>query len=71
MKSNWLGRRSPRVTVALTIGLYLLMVPVFWSSKGTYGIFALLPVTTISLLYGSGRGAQAGAAALAFNVVVA
>lgn len=70
MKPNWLGRRSPRATVALTIGLYLLMVPVFWSSKGTYGIFALLPVTTIGLLYGSARGAQAGAAAFALNVVV-
>ncbi len=70
MRSNWLGRMSPRVTVALTVGIYVLMVPVFWNTKGTYGIFALLPVTTIGLLYGSARGAQAGAAAFAVNVAV-
>lgn len=46
------------------------MVPVFWNTKGTYGIFALLPVTTIGLLYGSNRGAKAGAAAFGLNVVV-
>jgi signal transduction histidine kinase len=46
------------------------MVPVFWHTKGTYGIFALLPVTTIGLLYGSARGAQAGATAFALNVVL-
>jgi signal transduction histidine kinase len=61
---------SPRVTVALTVGIYVLMVPVFWNTKGTYGIFALLPVTTVGLLYGSVRGAQAGAAAFAVNVAV-
>ncbi len=70
MESSWLGRRSPRVTVAATVVLYFLMVPVFWHTKGTYGIFALLPVTTIGLTYGSARGAQAGAAAFAFNVVL-
>ena len=56
--------------MALTVGLYVLMVPVFWHTKGTYGIFALLPVTTIGLLYGSKRGAQAGAVAFAVNVAL-
>ncbi|MDX2345090.1 MAG: HAMP domain-containing sensor histidine kinase [Acidimicrobiia bacterium] len=70
MQSNWLGRRSPRVTVALSVAVYVLMVPVFWQTKGTYGIFALLPVTTISLLYGRRRGALAGATAFAVNVAV-
>ena len=70
MESNWLGRRSPRATAALAVAVYLLMVPVFWQSKGTYAIFALLPVTTIGLLFGSLRGAQAGAAAFVLNVIV-
>lgn len=70
MESNWLGRRSPRVMATLSVAVYVLMVPVFWHTKGTYGIFALLPVMTISLLYGSKRGAQAGAAAFALNVAL-
>ncbi len=67
---NWLASRSPRVVAALSVGVYVVMVPVFWQSKGTYGIFALLPVATIGLLYGSSRGAQAGAAAFALNVAL-
>ena len=70
MEPNWLGRKSPRVTAALSVAVYLLMVPVFWHSKGTYGIFALLPVTTIGLLYGKSRGALAGAAAFGLNVAL-
>lgn len=70
MNSKWLRRPSPQVTAALSVAVYVLMVPVFWQSKGTYGIFALLPVTTIGLLYGSKRGAQAGAAAFAMNVAL-
>lgn len=70
MRSNWFSRLSPAVTVALTVGVYLAMVPVFWHTKGTYGIFALLPVTTIGLLYGSKRGAEAGAAAFLLNVIL-
>ena len=70
MRSNWFSRLSPAVTVALTVAVYLAMVPVFWHTKGTYGIFALLPVTTIGLLYGSKRGAEAGAAAFLLNVIL-
>ena len=70
MEAKWLSSRSPRVTAALTIAIYLVTIPIFWHTKGVYGIFALLPVTTIGLLYGSSRGTQAGAAAFAFNVII-
>ncbi|MCP3999044.1 MAG: HAMP domain-containing histidine kinase [bacterium] len=70
MGTKWLSSQSPRATAALTLAIYLVTIPIFWQTKGVYGIFALLPVTTIGLLYGSSRGAQAGAAAFALNVII-
>lgn len=68
MESNWLSRVSPRWVVAVTVGVYVVMVPVLWNSEGTYGIFALLPVASVGLLYGRNRGFQVGLAFVAMNV---
>jgi two-component system OmpR family sensor kinase len=68
MESNWLSRVSPRLVVTVTVGVYVVMVPVLWNSDGTYGIFALLPVASVGLLYGRNRGFQVGLALAAMNV---
>ena len=64
---NRLMRLSPRMLVLLSVAVYIVGVPLLnRAGNGYFTILSLVPVITISLIYGTTRGLQS---AVAFTVV--